>query len=175
MLVNQKPWQGEPGNLADLVTPLDVTIINDSTGPVPIRYRDFTLDTEQGMQLRAVPPLRISRPAERTVVVRPIYPSDRFSFYGPYASFYPGYPVWDGPFDSDLSWYDSAYQWQQALPTPDMLQKALPEGMLQQGGHVSGYLYFSHVPGKGRVNFQARFPEAKTGRTAALVIPLTSG
>lgn len=176
VVVNEKPWQGEPSNLPDLVTPMQVTLINDSDVPIPIRYRDFSLATENGVRVSALPPLHIQRPGAQIVAVQPLFPSEGFYLFGPYAAFYPGFPLWTGPFDSDLAWYDATYQWQPSLPTPDMLQKALPEGVLQHGGHVSGYLYFNRVQGKGRVAFHARFLESGTGRTLAEVdIPLTFG
>jgi len=33
------------------------------------------------------------------------------------------------------------------LPTPDMLSQALPEGLVQDGGNVTGFLYFPSVTG----------------------------
>lgn len=174
LVVNQHPWSGEPRALPDLVTPLQVTLSNDSGAPVPIRYRDFTLTTANGVRISALPPFQIQRPGAQTSLVRPLFPSEGFYLFGPYGDYYPGLPIWSGAFDSDLAWYDSAYQWQASLPTPDMLQKALPEGMLQPGGRVTGYLYFNRVQQTGSVRFDARFLEPGTGKALAeLDIPLT--
>jgi hypothetical protein len=174
VIVNEEPWKGEPGNLPDFVTPLKVTIVNDSDAPVLIRYRDFQLTAEAGLQTNALPPFQIQRPGVETVAVRPFFPSERFFLFGPYAAWYPQYPLWGGPFDYDPAWYDQSYRWQPSLPTPDMLQKALPEGVLQPGGRATGYLYFNRLPGPGRVEFQAHFAEPDTQRRVADVdIPLT--
>jgi hypothetical protein len=55
-----------------------------------------------------------------------------------------------------------------------MLNQALPEGVLQPGGHVSGFLYFHKLKeSQGRVIFAQDVIEAETReRLATLRIPL---
>ncbi|MGZ3461836.1 MAG: hypothetical protein ACXU86_25365, partial [Archangium sp.] len=91
---------------------------------------------------------------------------------GPYGSMY----AWGGP-----GWYDpwygygpgfwgpgyyAPYYWAppEPLPTRDMVRKALPEGTLDTGGTLSGFLYFQSVsPQEGRVTLQVRLVDARTG------------
>jgi hypothetical protein len=45
-----------------------------------------------------------------------------------------------------------------------MLRQALPEGTLEEGGSVTGFLYFQDVSEReGRVTLQARLVDARTG------------
>jgi len=54
-----------------------------------------------------------------------------------------------------------------------MLQAALPEGVLDTGGHVAGFIYFQKLPqGTERIQFRARMIDAETEQTvASLDIP----
>ena len=63
------------------------------------------------------------------------------------------------------------------LPTFDMLRKALPEGVLEPGGRLSGFVYFEDVgPGVERVELRADFENADTGeRIVRLGIPFKTG
>ena len=66
----------------------------------------------------------------------------------PYLSrFYPGLTPFAGPFVYDPFFYTSYYPRfvQLQRPTGDMVQKALPEGVLEPGGRMAGFLYFETV------------------------------
>ncbi|OJT19272.1 hypothetical protein BO221_37965 [Archangium sp. Cb G35] len=97
-------------------------------------------------------------------------------WYGPgfgpgwYGSYYgPGWydPFW-GPY---ASWY--AWPPPEPLPTRDMLRNALPEGTLEPGGTLTGFLYFQNVSGReGTVTLQAQLVDARTGEpVTTLSIP----
>jgi hypothetical protein len=70
--------------------------------------------------------------------------------------------------------YDQYYAtWKPALPTRDMLQQALPEGVLQPGGSAAGFLYFNHLQEKGPVVFTAEIVAADTRQPLGTVrIPM---
>jgi hypothetical protein len=55
-----------------------------------------------------------------------------------------------------------------------MVQQALLAGTLEDGGQVSGFVYFPHVIGReSQLTFVAQLPDATTGTTVASVtIPL---
>jgi hypothetical protein len=36
--------------------------------------------------------------------------------------------------------------WRYPLPTEDMLAKGIPEGVLDRGGTIAGFLYFAKIP-----------------------------
>ena len=173
--VSSQRWKGNPPDLESIVTPLHVAIENGSTVAIRIRYRDFTLTSEDGLQSPAIPPLSIQRPGTNVVTVVPSFGADRFLLLRPYGAFYPAFPLWDGPFDWDPVFYDQFYStWQPPLPTPEMLNQALPEGVLQPGGHVAGFLYFNKLKrSQGRVIFAHDVVDAGTREPIATIrIPL---
>ncbi len=135
-------WNGDPGDLWNKVMPVRVTIENNSGTPVRIRYNDFTLTSTAGVVFYAIPPFQPERP----VVVKPRFPVSGFSVAAPFAAFYPGYPSWVGPFDYDPAYFSSGYQWPSSLPSTDVLAKAMPIGVLADGGSAEGYLYFPKLP-----------------------------
>ena len=158
--VNGDAWRGEPFNLPDVLTPLHVSIENG--GPVPLRlaYRDFAIIGESGMRYAALPPLqaesqlptgRVSGVKLYTVTYRaapartaPRFHHRRFYVAPHYGYYYPGYPLWASPFPY-ASFGPTPYSWPQRLPTEDMIAEALPEGVLEPGGHVDGFVYFQGV------------------------------
>ena len=173
--VNSQRWKGQPADLDSIVTPLHVVVENGSQVPIRIRYQDFTLTNSQGLQSAAIPPFAIQRPGSRVIAVAPAFAADRFLLLRPYGPFYPGLPLWDGPFDWDPGFYDQYYAtWEPSLPTPDMLNQALPEGVLRPSGRVAGFLYFHRVrKSDGRVTFAEDVIDANTReRIATLRIPL---
>jgi hypothetical protein len=161
--VGGKRWSGQPPDLDSLVTPLYVSVRNGGGVPVRIRYADFTVTARSGLQTAAIPPFQIQRPGSEVVALAPAFRSDRFLLYERYRRFYPGLSYWDGPWDYDPWFYDQYYStWQPSLPTKDMLQQALPEGVLQPAGSAGGFLYFHQLQEKGPVVFSAEIVAAGT-------------
>ncbi len=64
-----------------------------------------------------------------------------------------------------------------SLLVSDMLARALPEGVLQPGSRVSGFLYFEGVgAGVKQVRLIAEFPNPQCGAPVArLAIPFVVG
>jgi hypothetical protein len=53
---------------------------------------------------------------------------------------------------------------EEPLPTQDMVKRALPEGRLENGGTIAGFLYFQGVADRERqVILQAQLMDANTG------------
>lgn len=190
-------WSGDPVNLPDYVTPVLVTMENTSGRPVRLAYEDFTLLGASGTRYAALPPFGIAagvsertQPASDVVLVdyhpaTPVRPPPppppvkvrihhhRFHVAPPYAHFYVGVPLWAGLWALNTGYYA---RWQPAwpvrLPTADMLERALPEGALEQGGRVTGHLYFQNVRREGAVQLQATLHDATTEQDlASLAIP----
>lgn len=165
-------WRGDPETLDRIVTPMLVRVENDGAVAVQVRYEDFALVAEDGRRFAAIPPFNV-----RGVVSTPnrgLYP-----VYGPgvspFYSFYPHLAVAPGIYPFDPLYYDAYwpywYRWVD-LPTGDMVQKALPEGVLQPGGRTTGFLYFEDVDKARRVTFEARLRVRDTdNRTVGLTIP----
>jgi hypothetical protein len=147
-----------------------VAIENHSRQPLRIRYSEFTLTGSRGFTSAAIPPYRIAGTAtalaDETALV-PRFAYDRFDLAPTYWGYYPGIPRWRYGWAHDTFHYDHYYPaWEVALPTSDMMEQALPEGVLEPGGRVTGYLFFqrldSHVTG---ATFRATLIEPTSGRS----------
>jgi hypothetical protein len=146
-------WQGDRA-VTGTVQPVRVTIRNESTSALRVRYGDFALIDTDGRRYAALPPFRV----EGQLMSPVIYPgygviSPRFTFsrfhLAPYFSpLYPGIPVYAWPYHIyDPFYYDFYHRDLVAAirPTVEMLSLALPEGVIEPGGSVSGFLYFQRV------------------------------
>lgn len=152
VVADGRAWQGIPPQLR-AVRAVKVLIENGGEAPLRISYKDFALITPQGMKLAALPPMQIhaTELVDQTTYA-PGYFSPGFGYRGFWLSpyhrrYYRGFSAWSGPFAYDPFYYRSYYtQWPVQLPTSDMLSKAIPEGVLQPGGNLMGFLYFQAIP-----------------------------
>jgi hypothetical protein len=159
-------WQGDPSDLWRTVTPVRVTIENNSGEPLRIRYSDFALTSAQGMAATAMPAFQVHKPG----VVKPYFPMSGFSIATSFAPFYPDFPMWTGAFETDPTSYPEAYAWEKSLPTSDMLSKSMPVGVLANGGSVTGYMFFPKVTGNdGALNLTATLVNANTKAPVARI------
>jgi len=169
-------WDSSPENLATELTPLWVTLHNDTGRSLRVQYDEFTLRGASGAIYRALAPYVL--PASRS---RPVFQVqdggdfDKFHVAAYLAPFYPWLPVWNGPLPYGPSISSVAVR--PGLPTDSMLERALPEGVLANGGSVSGFLYFQKVDVReSRATFQAGLQEPTpawqpTRQVAAIDIP----
>ena len=89
-----------------------------------------------------------------------------FGFYwGPHWYYPYPYPYWGYPYP---------YYYATPIPSQDMVTQAIPEGIVENGGRVSGFLYFQRVVGREtNLRFEARFSDAKTNEMVATIgVPL---
>jgi len=111
-----------------------------------MRYKDFTLRrTDTGRTWAAMPAFRI----DKTIPVqRPAYGYNGFAVAPYLGAYYPGWPAYEAFPGFDYDYFNEYYgEFRNLrLPTPGMLAAALPEGVLQPGGSITGYLYFQHMP-----------------------------
>lgn len=178
-------WKGAPSSLEQVLTPVKVTLENHSGHPVRIAFKDFTLLGGSGFRYAALPPFSLQgtavsateptrqpgawvpaayHPARTVVVVRPRFSADRFWVARPYLGFYPGFQPWPYAWDWDRVYYDQWYgSWPTPLPTKDMLEEALPEGVVEDGGRISGFLFFQRTSKESQVQLQFQAQDARTG------------
>jgi hypothetical protein len=157
-------WNGDPANLEEVVTPVKVKMSNEGNHAVSLRYRDFALSNPSGIRSSALPPFKIQGTVDVPAPIAPAFGYRNFALY-PYYRFYgPAIPFWHDAWGWDAGWYNSYYgYWQRDLPTEDMLRKAIPEGVLNPGGSVNGYLYFQRVPKDApAVQLEATLVDANT-------------
>lgn len=182
MVAKGDTWSGRPGNLEEILTPIEATIENRSGKPIQIRYNNFVLVSPAGFRSYALPPHKIEATTEEPVPTTPLTPGffHRDFYVAPYhRPFYgPHLRAWSDPFFFDPLYYRRHYaRWPVELPTDDMLRKAIPEGVLEDNGRVSGFFYFQNIGEDiSRFSVNAELVNAETGETFGMVsIPFVVG
>lgn len=161
------PWRGWPADLGRIVTPVHVIVVNRGTAPVRLTLDEFALVGADGRRIAAVLPAEV-----RGVVYDPppaAMPSAGFAL-GPDK-------IGDWAFRGQAtpSEVDPGHVGEQfALPSKDLLERALPEGVVEPGAAASGFVYFER---RGRhtgpVELSARLLDARTGEPLArAVVPV---
>jgi hypothetical protein len=166
VIAQSRHWPGK-ADVKDAITPMRIIIQNKSQNALQIRYSDFTIIAPNRVSYAAVPPRQVMGAVKDGVSIRPAF--QRTGFYSApyYGDYYAGsdIPAYGGPFPYDAPYYDTYYQyWQrfEKLPTPEMLARALPEGVIAPGGSLDGYLYFAKIRQEHRttVTLQVRLRTA---------------
>ena len=155
-------WRAEPANLGGAVTPILVTIDNQSGAPLRLRPSAFALVSGDGRRFVAQAASDIHSAVANA---------------GPPSYAFPrGYVVLSDPFFYDLYVSDDPESMWIALPTSDMIQLALPERVLEPRTTVSGFLYFPRLARNvSSVDFTATLADDRTGApVATLTIPFVA-
>ncbi|HVV51305.1 MAG TPA: hypothetical protein VHO06_16670 [Polyangia bacterium] len=169
-------WEARPSDLPDRLTPVKVRIINHSGAPAVIEYERFKLVGSHGRTYQALPLL----PAEQATSLRrlgtidPVYAASNFFVAPRYHGVYPTLSPWAQPLARDDSSFGERYRlWDDGLPTRSMERMGLPEGVLADGGEISGFLYFEDATKhESRLTFHADIDDVKTGdQLADIAIP----
>jgi hypothetical protein len=181
-------WKGSPSDLENIVTPVEVRLENQSGRPLRIEYDHFVLEGSSRFQYAALSPFELREEGlamggsgdEAGNVALSMgmgmgvggpWPAWRS---GPFVGGYAWGPLGRGWYDPFYDpWYDPFFggpyargNWRppEPLPTRDMVRRALPEGTLQPGDSVAGFLYFQDVSEReGSVTLQVRLVDARTG------------
>lgn len=153
--VQADAWPGSSA-VSRTVEPLQVTINNGGTRPIRVRYGDFALIAPDGRRYSALPPFRVQGQLLDPMLAdgylpypMPGFRYRRFYVAPYYAPIYPGIPVYGGfsYYLYDPFYYEFYYRnlLSTIQPTMEMLDLALPEGVIEPGGSVTGFLYFQRV------------------------------
>ncbi|HEU5321801.1 MAG TPA: hypothetical protein VFX28_13430 [Methylomirabilota bacterium] len=159
-------WTGRPRALEAKVIPVLVTLENGSDRPVRVRHEDFALVAEDGRRFAGVAPFDIDGVVTEPVAALPLAVARPYHW-----RFGLGAPLYD-PFLYDPLWTPAFAA--VPLPTPDMVQLALPERVLAPQDRATGFVYFPRPPRDvRRLDLTARLVDARTGESVGtLVIPL---
>lgn len=144
VIAQAREWPG-PARIAEVVTPLRIIIENGSSWPLQIRYGSFKITAPDGDSYRAIPPRRVTGVVDTDEYIKPGFTYSRF-YAAPYLNrYYSGVPTYSGEFSVDAPYhqhYDGYWDGRAILPTPELIARALPEGVLNPGGRLDGYVYF---------------------------------
>lgn len=182
LIADGAAWKGHPSNLERRLTPVEVRVENRSGRPLTIQYELFDLLGESRFHYSAIPPTSMNADTSDSspvcIASRPAWaPGGPWGWSRPWGWHRPwgwrrwgygpwGNPWWPNPFYDPF--YDPFYgppvRCEEVLPTQDMVDRALPEGTLENGGIVSGFLYFQGVAERERqIILQAKLVDASTG------------
>ena len=157
---NVGAWNGREDEIPSFLVPVKIRIKNDSGRPIRVLYQDFALTGKKGRSYLPVPVLPMDVDARKAIPkLTPIYAASKFfvapGFHDVYATLEP----WRTPLERDDELYDRLFRrWGDQRPPLDVLRAALPEGVLDDGGVVTGYLFFeSPLDKESRVTFEATF------------------
>ncbi len=166
-------WEGRPDDLPDTVTPVKVRLMNSSGKPLRVLYQEFALVGAEGRRYQPIPVLPLE-PDASSPRLDPIYAASKFFVSARYHDVYQGFDAWPQPLERDDDFYTTQFRrWGDQRPSFSALRKALPEGVLDNGGVISGYLYFeTPIRREGAVTFEAELDDdAGQGTIASLKIP----
>ena len=124
-----------------------------------------------GRTYRPLPVVPLDHDGARAPRLLPIFADANF-FVGPrYRDVYPSLESWSVALQRDETFYQRQYQlWGDGLPTPQMQRSALPEGVLGDGGEMSGYLYFENAThDESRLKLKAELDEGHGGDVVATI------
>jgi hypothetical protein len=163
-------WEGRPGDLPESVTPVKVRILNSSGQPIRLLYQDFALVGKRGRRYQPVPVLPLE-PDDDTGRLHPIYASSKFFVAARFRDVYQGLEPWPQPLGRDEDLYERQYRlWGRVRPSRQAERMAMPEGVLENGGVISGFLYFETPLGhEDGVTFEAEFDNSDGQDTVASV------
>ena len=166
-------WDGEDV-VPENVTPIQVTIDNANEKPIVINYNKFALVNTDGEKYYPMPLYAVDLEMKQLIMdkdfemfPKPIYEYDNYFLYPIYDPVYTGVEFTQYAYEIDPEIQAKFIDWDTMdadLPTQEMRTKALPEGVLDIDGIVSGFLYFEQVdPNDDKVTFMFDIVDAETG------------
>jgi hypothetical protein len=169
-------WEARPADLAARLTPVKVRIINHSGSPALIEYERFKLVGAHGHVYQPIPllPEDEKAPLDREGTIDPVYAASKFFVAPRYHGVYPTLSPWAHPLVREDSSFAERYNlWDQDLPSRAMQRMGLPEGVLADGGEISGFLYFENATRhESRLTFRADIDDGQSGdQLAEIAIP----
>jgi hypothetical protein len=161
---NVGAWSESGDELPDSIVPVKVRIANDSGKPIRVRHEDFAFTGKTGRTYRPVPVLPLDGDVP-VPTVRPMYAATNFYVAPSFRRAYKQLEPWPSTLDRDDELYDKQFQrWGKRRPSLETIRMALPEGVLEDGGIITGFLFFeSPLSRESKVTFNAEFGDGKHG------------
>lgn len=172
LVIDPNDWSAFPRELDRRMTPVRATIVNHSEHPIEVRYDNFSLSGIEGVTYHPLPPIDIKGTVTRIgryPVVAPRFAFSGFWLAPYYDPYFVGLHPWTHHWPYDAFYYQRYYpRWEIDLPTQEMIELAIPEGVIEPKGRVSGFLYFPSLDRADegeRVTFSAKLVNARTDAT----------
>lgn len=167
IIARAQAWKWNPTDLSTKVTPLLIELQNNGNREVLIRYNQISLTDADGHRFSVMPPYDINTKLTQAYTIENPFYGFRGYAVAPYlARWYPRMLRYEGPFAYDPAYY-SPYLTRYAqvqLPTADMIQRALPEGVLSPQGRAEGFVYFEALHRDARtLTLAMNLVDAETG------------
>lgn len=161
-------WRLGPAELPDSVTPFKVRVANSSGLPIRILYQEFALVGAKGHDYLPIPVLPLD-PDVQSTRLEPLDATTKFFVAPRFHDVYQTVDAWPQPLARDDDLYETQYRrWGQA-PSSAIVESGMPEGVLADGGVITGFLFFERPSGEDAVTFQAEFDDSDGKNTVALV------
>jgi hypothetical protein len=161
---NVGAWSESGDELPDGIVPVKVRIKNDSGKPIRVMHEDFVFTGKNGRTYRPVPVLPLDRDVP-VPSVRPMYAASNFYVAPSFRRAYRQLEPWPSALERDDELYERQFQrWGNQRPSLETIRMALPEGVLEDGGVITGFLFFeSPLSRESNVTFQAEFDHGRNG------------
>jgi hypothetical protein len=155
---NQDPAQGYP-----YFQTIHLEIENESGVPMRLRYADISLVDETGGAMSALPTYLL-QDVQVSPISHPTFYANQFRVAPHYVHHYPTFAAWPSRFIFDDGFYRHQYSlWDPYAPTQGMREQAIPEGVIDDGGNISGFVYFKKLdPEMDRVTLTMNLVNANT-------------
>jgi len=145
------------GSVSELPPPVTAGELAAATAEPPTVQADLALADTHG----AAP---VARPRPGPGPGHPQFHSQHFRIAPPYIRFYAGFPLWTLPWLWTGLYYDRWHgHWPTSLPSEDMVRRAFPEGVLEDDGVLSGYVYFQYTGRETALELQVSLVDATSG------------
>jgi len=161
-------WRFGAGELPDSVTPFKVRVANSSGRPIGILYQHFALVGAKGHEYRPIPVLPLD-PDGQSTRLDPFDATTKFFVAARFHDIYQTIDAWPQPLARDDDLYETQYRRWGRPPSSDIVASGMPEGVLGDGGVITGFLFFERPSGEDAVTFQAEFDDSDGKDTVALV------
>jgi hypothetical protein len=146
VIARSEAWHWDPTNLHSKVTPILIELQNMGSHNVAVRYQRIALvDESDGTVFHAMPPYDINASVKQKVTMA--YPYSGYAVAPYLTGYYPSLLRYNGAWAYDAGYYAPYYTAyvKVELPTMEMVQRALPEGVLSPDGTASGFVYFESL------------------------------
>ena len=148
VVARTQAWHFDPPNLEEKATPMLIEVTNNSDRAILLHYKDITLTDEGGTRYDVIPPYDVNGTLSVPVTIQdPYYYSGGYAF-SPYVHRWsPIYAAYHGAYAYDQQYYYASAPYvtiytDVALPTAEMVSRALPEGAIPAGSTAGGFIYF---------------------------------